>query len=272
MRRIFIYFLFLFVSLFILVTPSSAQLQHDILNFSSQVPGVGCGIPGDANGADRCCYVETMTCDAIIPGWVIDLVTDNVLGPIPLVGSVFTSARDNCRQTVDNLALYQKEVAKPCISGDPSLPNDLKNEACVCESDQEEVSKTSARLSLMCYNYLQDSKDPAKSKELSAQLNSCLECTTKGEMWTAIGCVPLNFEQFIMKTVFSLGIGLGGLVALLCIIYSAISMQISQGNPEKIKKAQENMTSCITGLILIIFSVFLLRFIGIDILQIPFLE
>jgi len=66
-----------------------------------------------------------------------------------------------------------------------------------------------------------------------------------------------------------MGIGLAGLIALLCIIYAAFMIQISSGNPERIKKAQELLTSCIMGLMLIIFSVFILRLIGVDILKIP---
>jgi hypothetical protein len=66
-----------------------------------------------------------------------------------------------------------------------------------------------------------------------------------------------------------MGIGLAGGVAMLCIMYSAFRMQTSQGNPEAIKKAQETLTSCITGLVLIIFSVLILRIIAQDILRIP---
>ena len=79
----------------------------------------------------------------------------------------------------------------------------------------------------------------------------------------------LESKRFIEETIFGLGIGLAGMVSLLCIIYAAFTMQSSQGNPEKIKKAQELLTSCIMGLILIIFSVFILRLIGVSILRIP---
>ena len=88
-------------------------------------------------------------------------------------------------------------------------------------------------------------------------------------VWTGIGCVYTDTKAFIEKTVFGMGIGLAGVLALLCIIYSAFMMQSSQGNPEKLKKAQEMITSCIMGLMLIIFSVFILRLIGVDILNIP---
>jgi len=46
-------------------------------------------------------------------------------------------------------------------------------------------------------------------------------------------------------------------------------MQSSQGNPEKLKKSQDMITSCIMGLMLIIFSIFILKLIGVDILKIP---
>ena len=55
----------------------------------------------------------------------------------------------------------------------------------------------------------------------------------------------------------------------MCIIYSAYLIQFSRGNPERIKKAREYLTSCIMGLLLIIFSIFILRLIGVDILRIP---
>lgn len=91
----------------------------------------------------------------------------------------------------------------------------------------------------------------------------------EGGVWTAIGCIKTSASQFITETVMGLGISLAGVIAFLCIIYSAFMLQTSGGNPERIKKAQEMLTSCIMGLILIIFSVFILRMIGVDILKIP---
>ncbi len=88
------------------------------------------------------------------------------------------------------------------------------------------------------------------------------------KVFTALGCINTSFDGFI-SDVFSLGIGIAGLTALFCIIYAAFMLQTSQGNPEQIQKAQENLTSCISGLILIIFSVLFLRIIGGDILKIP---
>jgi hypothetical protein len=74
---------------------------------------------------------------------------------------------------------------------------------------------------------------------------------------------------FISVTLLGWGVGLAGLIALACIIYSTFVLQTSGGNPERIKKAREYLTSCIVGLLLIIFSVFILNVIGVNILQIP---
>jgi hypothetical protein len=86
---------------------------------------------------------------------------------------------------------------------------------------------------------------------------------------TAIGCVPVlgpngqtDFLSFILKW----AVGVGGGIAFLLILYGGFMVMSSGGNPERLKAGQELLTSAISGLILLIFSVFILKFIGIDIL------
>jgi hypothetical protein len=43
----------------------------------------------------------------------------------------------------------------------------------------------------------------------------------------------------------------------------------SQGNPEKVQAAREQLTSAIVGLLFIIFSLAILTIIGVDILKLP---
>ena len=102
-----------------------------------------------------------------------------------------------------------------------------------------------------------------------SEKGACLNCTSSGRMWTAIGCVEFSLQGIIQEQVFGWGIGLAGISAILCIIYSAFILQTSGNNPEKIKQAQDTMTACITGLVVIILSVFILNVIGVDILRIP---
>jgi hypothetical protein len=89
------------------------------------------------------------------------------------------------------------------------------------------------------------------------------------EIDTAIGCVPVleddkgtSFMGFILRW----AVGIGGGIAFLLILYGGFLVMTSAGNPERLKAGQELLTSAISGLILLIFSVFVLRFIGIDIL------
>ena len=62
------------------------------------------------------------------------------------------------------------------------------------------------------------------------------------------------------------------LTLFIMFIVGAFNYLTSFGNAERIKKAQEMLTSCIIGLMLIIFSVFILRLIGVNILKIPFID
>jgi hypothetical protein len=97
---------------------------------------------------------------------------------------------------------------------------------------------------------------------------TCVKSSNGGGAWTALGCIPANFNG-ALETLFPIIISFAGLISLGCIIYASFLLQTSMGEPEKIGKAQELMTSCITGLIMIIFSIFILRVIGFDILRLP---
>lgn len=85
---------------------------------------------------------------------------------------------------------------------------------------------------------------------------------------TAIGCVPTHPTILIQKSL-RIFVGLGGGVALLLMLYATFQMITSQGNPEALKKANDQLTNAVIGLLFIIFSVLLLQIIGVDILQLP---
>lgn len=100
---------------------------------------------------------------------------------------------------------------------------------------------------------------------------SGVTCGTNGTgINTAIGCIggvlsdkgPEEFLGNILKW----SVGVGGGIAFLLILYAGFMVMSSSGNPERLKAGQELLTSAISGLILLIFSIFILKFIGIDIL------
>lgn len=88
-------------------------------------------------------------------------------------------------------------------------------------------------------------------------------------LYTAIGCVPYRNTSDFLAFVLNWALGIGGGVAFLLIVYSGIIILTSTGNPDKVRAGQELLTAAITGLLLLIFSAFILRLIGVDILQIP---
>lgn len=208
------------------------------------LPGVNCG---DVQNNNKCCYNEP-----IKPGLI------NIGGPLQFVSDFINRLLED---KLTPLLQWQRQIkVEPCINGSPSTPGDLSNPNCIC------IKPTDAPLTAI--KSLCDNVSP-KEKQL------CLDCLSGNNkdkivgIWSGAGCIYANIGAFIQNTLLGWGIGLAGLVALLCIIYSAFQLQTSGGNPEKIKKAQELLTSCIMGLMLIIFSVFILRIIGVSILRIP---
>lgn len=108
--------------------------------------------------------------------------------------------------------------------------------------------------------------------EGSATHNACIACvpdpTKPTTTWTAIGCIP-NSTEGIITSLVKIGLSVAGGVVLLSILAASFIISTSQGDPNKTKQAQEIYTSALAGLFFIIFSMVLLRTIGINILQIP---
>lgn len=93
-------------------------------------------------------------------------------------------------------------------------------------------------------------------------------CNDGSGIDTAIGCIPFGSTNDFMGFVLKWAIGIGGGIAFILIIIAGFQIMTSTGNPERLKAGQQLLTSAIAGLILLVFSVFILRVIGVDILQI----
>lgn len=150
-----------------------------------------------------------------------------------------------------------------CVDGsEPSTtdPTEIENGNCTC------MPVTNLAPIDMCYSI----EDPDEQSK-------CTQCSNGGGLrngkpgvWTAVGCMSYDFDSFIGEVLLKVSISIAGFIALGCIIYSAFILQTSQGNPESIQKARERITSCIIGLLLIIFSIFILEVIGIGFLGLTF--
>jgi len=86
---------------------------------------------------------------------------------------------------------------------------------------------------------------------------------------TAIGCVPVFSTETFVGFVFRWVLGIAGGIGFLLIVYGAILILTSGGERNRIQQGKEVITASVAGVILIIFSVFVLRAFGVDILGLP---
>ena len=89
-------------------------------------------------------------------------------------------------------------------------------------------------------------------------------CDTDG-IATAIGCIH-TAPAALVKDVLKFLIGISGGIALLLMALGAFGMITSAGNPESLQAGKDRFTQAIIGLLFIVFSVLLLKVIGVDIL------
>ena len=100
------------------------------------------------------------------------------------------------------------------------------------------------------------------------ECNNCMKGDDNTSTWTAIGCITTN-PNSLLTEIIGLGMGVAGGIAFLLILFGGLQIMTSAGNPEQLNAGRELVSSAVTGLLIIIFSIFLLRFIGINIIGIP---
>lgn len=243
MRKFF--FVVVIITAFLFLFKVTVKAQYSEIS----VPGINCGIAGDIK-SNKCCAPST-----------IDLFTpSDIGGPFAVLNNWFIyGVKSLLNKVAEPLLGLQKKVNVPCQVGKVTPegvdPSDIN---CRCELEATPTPGPIRALTEFCDNQTQ-----------SGDKAACTTCIQGGGVYTGMGCVQGSLDKFISQTLFGWGVGLAGGMSLLCIIYAAFMMQSSQGNPEKLKKAQELITSCIMGLMLIIFSVFILKLIGVNILRIP---
>ncbi len=93
---------------------------------------------------------------------------------------------------------------------------------------------------------------------------SCQKCIDQGGVWLAIGCVdptPLGIMTRIIQT----GIGVMGGVALVQLII--VGLYLQSGQEAKIAEARKKLIATLTGIVVLVFSVLILRIIGVNVLD-----
>ncbi len=85
---------------------------------------------------------------------------------------------------------------------------------------------------------------------------------------TDFGCIPNSPIGFV-EQLYTIGLGLIGMVALLFMIYGGYQILTSRGDPEALEKGKSYILYAIIGLVLAIFGFALLQLIAGDILKVP---
>lgn len=250
--------IFIIIFTFFLQYPVSAQAPaQPAANGAFSIPGVTCGNSAAQDSAGKlCCKKQVIfgehwgLADGIVK--VTEVLKSNA--QIQFLLGWILDPINNLRETTLQLDRTTTPIA--CPLGFPSTldPND-PNCTCLDSITPAPINK----LKEICTKYFKN----------SPEIGNCQSCADASGVWTGLGCIYGDTGRFIRETIFGFAIGLAGVIALICIIYAIFTLQISRGNPEKLKKAQELLTSCIMGLMLILFSVFILRLIGVNILKIP---
>jgi hypothetical protein len=88
-------------------------------------------------------------------------------------------------------------------------------------------------------------------------------------MYTAVGCIPVGSARAFIGWVLLWIVGIAGGIALILIVYAGFMIITSTGNPQRVQAGKELLTAAISGLAVLLFGIFILEFIGVNILNIP---
>ncbi len=138
------------------------------------------------------------------------------------------------------------------------------NYECRCANDrQEKCSVVKSAITFESPKYRYNTPTPICSEDQVKNKNCQIQ--------TGLG-IKINFTggpgEFI-KTLMGILFGVIGGIATILIIFSGYRLMVSQGNPEKIQGAKDQLTAAIIGLLFTIFSLVILQTIGYDILRLP---
>ncbi len=86
-----------------------------------------------------------------------------------------------------------------------------------------------------------------------------------GNCQTAIGNFSTNPQDFV-EQVLKIAIGLAGGIAFILMVIGAIRVLTSTGNPQNVNAGRDMIVAALAGLLFLIFSVLILKFIGVEII------
>lgn len=86
--------------------------------------------------------------------------------------------------------------------------------------------------------------------------------------YTMMGCLSTDSGEFTVQ-MSRLFFSIVGGIAFLFLLYGAATVATSQANPEKLNHGKRIVYGAIVGLLFVLFSTFIIRFIAVNVLKIP---
>ncbi len=83
---------------------------------------------------------------------------------------------------------------------------------------------------------------------------------------TGIGCIPIGSPTGFAAFFLRWGLGIAGGVAMLVFAYASFMLMTSAGDPKRLQTGKELLFSVISGIIMLVFSMFILNLLGVNIL------
>lgn len=198
------------------------------------------------------CFPTNVSCDA-----------DHEVDPNYCSGLFGTE----CNDALATDCIPKSTPSNPCPS-DPyyfcTLSSHQPNVTCTNEGKHAHCGGTASYLVLWCCS--DDTFNPPPG--LGGADPTCDVPGGGKGIDTAIGCIPVENTNAFIGFILGWGIGIGGGIAFLLVIYAGFQITTSSGDPKRLQAGKELLTSALAGLLLLIFSVFILRLVGVEVLGI----
>lgn len=105
--------------------------------------------------------------------------------------------------------------------------------------------------------------------EIPPDYDECMTCQGQlDKKWTVFGCVDASEGGFV-QNLLQIILGIAGGVSFLALLYGGAILLGSKGNSEQIQQGKSILIGAVSGLILVLFSIFILQFLGITIFNLP---
>lgn len=208
---------------------------------------------------------QTKTCSSLNKTLICKLNTAS--GGVDYCCSIYPSST----QTENQQTLYNTCIV--CLRAFAADPQTDTN----CDTVAEVAAKCSTYTAAATAEWEgAQANDPCTAiKEASSTCRYCMygdkypaEDSDVIGFWTGIGCISTNPMGAISQlTTFLLGVV--GVFIFFQILIGAFTLLTSKGSPQAVQSARERITNSIIALLLIIFSVTILQFVGVNVLHIP---